>query len=649
MSDIAMLTTASEIWEFLRVQGGTDLVRYDTELEDELRRRLHLPDGKLDDLLARHPVTVEAFVHAFFRCAQPFVNMMSDLLAMFERANATEGSHNLNVEFDFGEGHAGLKFDLEHFRRWIEIWRQVLRLTETELWDYRSLWGLNDVMRARFDTLGGFRETVVGTAVSSWMAAYMDGIWPLPLPEPPQTGFADLDPLLARAWNVWTDVFEATSGLAPDRRALRESRFDEDRAGDERPRAIGELSPRFLRGVDSDHWAGSFAVGAYAHAEHIRSLNATGAAAYAADLASDLQNAFDRVPTVQAQVHTLVRALQDFLRLPLWERRYELYSAWVSTQIVAALKEYGVRIHQDNGVLTFAFSGTHLATCDSLIPHLHIWAEMRSPLENPKGEGRKNAIQPDYTLLVDPLTARGSAVLVVECKQYLQASAEKFAAALDDYARGRPTAKIVLVNYGPARAEIADRVEDPELRTRVHVIGGLRPGNTTALKAFYELVRQAVARYPFAVRQQTSRAIRTVRTPFTVTLTWDAEPADLDLRLEIGGDSSARPVTYSDRGSEENFPWATYADDVRGGYGPEQIVVHRLADRPYRVSVHKFSSDHAPLAGCGARVTVTTEEGVLELTCPRDGEGSWWALFTVDGGTGGITEVNQLMTELPPL
>ena len=646
MSDAVILTTAREVWARIRTNGGTDLERYDTELEDELRRRLALPAGPLNDLLARHPVTVEAFISAFFHSAQPFVDMMADLLVMFERAGARQGNQNLDVEFDFGEGHAGLRFDLRHFRQWIERWRRALQMVDTELWDYRSLWELNGVLRADFNTLGGFREEVAEATVRDWMGAYMGGVWPQPLPVAPQTGFTDLDRLLSHAWNVWTAVFEVTSALAPDHSTLMQMRFGDERR-DDAPRPVRELSRELLRNIQSDFWAGSFIVGGYAHAERIRLLGAAEQVQYADELAAGLRDVFDRVPAEQVEVDALLRVLDDFLRLPLWERRYELYSAWVSTRIIAALDGYGVRVHHDSGVLSFSFAGTHLATCDALLPRLHLWAEMRSPLEDPKGEGRKNAIQPDYTLLSDPITGLCSAVLVVECKQYRRASATKFATALDDYARGRPGARVVLVNYGPAREEIADRITDPGLRARVQVIGGLRPGNPAALEAFRRVVLDAVALRYRSLAPATTPA-RTVTAPFTVTLTWDAQPTDLDLHLEIGGEPRTHGVTFSTPGLADAFPWATYAGDVRAGYGPEQIEVHRLEDRPYRFAVHNYTSNQAPLAGCGARVTVTTEQGVMDLECPKEGEGDWWALFTVDGRTGKVTPLNEISPGLPP-
>ncbi|HEX8393539.1 MAG TPA: hypothetical protein VF665_14440 [Longimicrobium sp.] len=649
MTDVQLLMTASEVWEFVRTRGGTNLTHYDQELENEIRKELNTPgDEPLADLLAGGTVSVEDFIFAFFRSAQPFVDMMSDLLVTFQRAGATQGDHNLEVEFDFSKERPALNFNLEHFRHWIERWREVTRLLQTELWGHDTLWALNGVLRADFNALSGYRDIVSDASVRDWMDTYMAGVWPPSLPAAPRTGFAELDPILARAWNVWTDVFTAIKALGQDHSIVMSRRFDQEALTG--GRLASDLPRNTLWLLESDYWPGSFVIGGYAHAELMRTLPAGERASYAAELAGELASVFERVPKTTVAHQTLLRALEDFLSLPMWERRYELYSAWVSTLIVGALEDYGVRVHHDNGVLVYSFSGTHLATCDDLTPHLHVMAEVRSPLENPKGHGRTNAIQPDYTLLTDPVTAVRSAVLVVECKQYLRAAPKSFAAALDDYARGRPGAQVVLVNYGPARAEIADRVVDPELRGRVHVLGGLRPGAPGLVDDFRKLVRETVERrYQLEGGRQSDSVIPVVAAPFAVTLSWRIEPQDLDLRLDVSGSSLDRGVTYCERGARDAFPWATYAEDIQTGFGPEQIVVHRLEQRLYRFSVHKFAPGSSMLAGCGAVVTVITDDGVIELQCPETGEGDWWVLFTVDGQTGTVTIPNELVTELAPI
>jgi len=647
MSKTILLDKAVEVWAHIRAAGRTDLEYYDSGLEDELRRRLSLPEGALGDSLATYEITVEAFLLAFFRCVQPFVDMMGELLAMYEQAGASVGNENLAVKFDFGREHAGLQFDLRHFRQWVEGWRKGMQIVEEELWNYSSLWKLNSALRP---DVVGFRESnaeLVEPLLREWIRSEPSDQWQR-VPQAPRAAFADLDGLFSRVWNVLIQVFDATRSLARDHDTLMRMRFpDAHSRGVEFP--VREFPPSLLRFLESDYWARSLIIGAYSQAQRLQSLEADEKTTEAAALAAELRSVFDDVPKGRVAVSTLIRTLDEILQLPLWKWRYELYSAWVAARIASALNGYGLRIHHDNGMLSFSFTGTHFATCDNLQPRLHIWAEMRSPLEEPKGKGRKKAIQPDYTLVADPITGMGSAVLVVECKQYRRASTNSFAAALDDYARGRPTAQVVLVNYGPARPEIVECIPDLEIRSRVRIIGELHPGNPAALKAFNDVILNAVElRYPG--NELASACARSVSAPFKVTLTWDAQPSDLDLHMEIGGEPQGRNrVTFSSRGLQNDFPWATYGDDVRTGYGPEQIEVHRMEGRVYRFAVHKFSSDQVPIAGCGARVTVTTMQGVVVLDCPATGEGNWWELFTVDGRTGTLSEVNEIMHALPPL
>jgi len=64
------------------------------------------------------------------------------------------------------------------------------------------------------------------------------------------------------------------------------------------------------------------------------------------ELRDRLEEVFRSVRKVQVDGDVLVRDLQEFLNLPIWQRRHELYSAWISTQLVDALEGHSVRIHQ---------------------------------------------------------------------------------------------------------------------------------------------------------------------------------------------------------------------------------------------------------------------------------------------------------------
>jgi hypothetical protein len=281
------------------------------------------------------------------------------------------------------------------------------------------------------------------------------------------------------------------------------------------------------------------------------------------------------------------------------------------------------RVHADRGTIRFAFSGTHLATFDGFAPRLHLWTELRSPLANPVGK-RTVAIQPDLTLLADPITARHSP-LVVECKQYKRASTRNFADALSDYAHGHPDARIVLVNYGRAQAaRVLDRVA-PDIVLRTAVVGDFRPGTADQVEQFRREVRTAVglARFDDGV-------------PARITLRWSDRPRDLDLHVRIGDEAR---VSYQNRGALDEYPYCALDEDITKGVGPEVISIARWLPATYFLVVHNFSND-GTLGESKARVTLERGSEVREFQCPAEMADSEWLVCEIDGRTGAVTETH---------
>lgn len=130
-----MLSTASDVWAFLKQNGGLDLATeaYDKFMPQEIFKSLQVsfPGTKatdLDSLLETNAVSVEEFLVAFFRVVQPFADMMVDLLRLFEEAGANQGKLNLAVRFNFDKDLPPLEFDLNIFvdgkrggRRWLAL------------------------------------------------------------------------------------------------------------------------------------------------------------------------------------------------------------------------------------------------------------------------------------------------------------------------------------------------------------------------------------------------------------------------------------------------------------------------------------------------------------------------------------------------
>ena len=115
-----MIKETLDLWKYLKSNGGLDVKNYDYSIIEELQRELLLPIGKdFDKQLKDENITIENFIVAFFKVVEPFSEMMSDLLLMFEKAGAKTTNNNLDIEFDFDNAKSDLKFDLESFRKWI--------------------------------------------------------------------------------------------------------------------------------------------------------------------------------------------------------------------------------------------------------------------------------------------------------------------------------------------------------------------------------------------------------------------------------------------------------------------------------------------------------------------------------------------------
>jgi len=434
-----------------------------------------------------------------------------------------------------------------------------------------------------------------------------------------------------------------------DRERLNRLCFGPDGARHSESEQHRELWPLQLLGsLDSDHWAASLAQGAYYRAETIGAMPEPERSKEAGALNRKLTELFESLHVVQVEGESLQRTLQDFLNLPVWQRRHELYSAWIATQIVNALRDHTVALHCVGGRLLFEFKGTHLATIGSFHPNLHLMAELRSPLAAPRGVGRKRAIQPDYSLITSPITSPECSILEVECKQYLAASKRKFADALSDYANGRPNAQIVLVNYGPATDDILDEV-GLDVRHRTRIIGWMRPRSEPSQSDFAKLVREVVrnrfstipGKGAFAPLSQTQPGGFVGR----IVLSWGSVPRDLDLYLRIVHEGRTFEVDFSRMGDISGGPFALLDRDVRDGHGPETIQIARWLDGTYRCAVHNYSGDPA-LAGCGAKLSMTLGGPELAFECPTSGTGEWWEVFLYSPTTGRLEILNRITTSL---
>lgn len=210
-----------------------------------------------------------------------------------------------------------------------------------------------------------------------------------------------------------------------------------------------------------------------------------------AAIGKELDAITDRFPIRPMQVDVTIGDLESLLSLPVWEKRFDLYSAWIATEIIRALKEHDVEIHHDHGRISFAFKETTLATIHSSPGPFKLISERRTPLANPRGEGRKGGVQPDYGLW-STKDAKEVCKMVVEVKHYKNSSKSKFVAVFEDYARALPDGDIYLVNHGPVGAAVND--VSSTVQDRCKAIGHLTSSNIESREILASAVRKCVGK-----------------------------------------------------------------------------------------------------------------------------------------------------------
>ena len=633
MSGGETLTSVSELWTALQDQAGLDVDSYDAPLGAELSERLNIGAGTADigTRLENAGVSVEQLLDTFLELVRPYVGMTSDLLKMFERAGARRASENLRVRFEFDQSTSQLDFDLRHFREWEALWKRVRVERTSARWNDRALWDLMKVLQ----THGGrARGRVASPEAQSWLAEYDNG-----------RGRVEPDPPVPSMRGPVAEVITRTSALvrlvlsesyrARDRETQRAADGGLQDADDENE--FDEENGRVATFVESDGWAGSAVRALWGIAE------AEPDAASQEALAEAHRNLADDLPTVTRVFDERHKELQEILCLPVWRYRHELYAAWVGARLVNALEAVPTHVHHMEEEILFRFSGTHLATSTQQDgENLHLWAELRSPLENPIGKGRKKAIQPDYSIAQAPLTDPRASRLVVECKQYQQAKTKNFADALSDYANGRPNAHVLLVNYGPIPSHVIDLV-DPTVRHRALAIPKFRPGEWEALSNFEFHVRDLLK-----LKEPGSKTLSDNPSDDAqgrVRLEWVAN-VDLDLHLWIKGpDGQVHHVSYSDKGNLDAAPWARLDKDHQGGPGAETIDLARFVPGTYLWAVHNYSDK--PVVGTGAKIRFSGGAAHTRLDVPGVGSGNWWWAFEYEHGAGELTILNRVERDSP--
>lgn len=488
--EVIMWSTAAELW---REWEGLGVLRPrddDSDVADQVLRRLAVQDASVPQALDRANWTARDLIHALAPLVSSFAGMQRDLLRLLERVGASSGTgESIRVVYEFAEGDI-IDESLAAFRERVRrIERVVVHLQpwlflpdhawNIPIWDYQSWEWIHRV--------------IAGNEVDQADRWRFDS----GVPDARATGDARVDDAARRTVALVRYTLTRLETIGANTVESREALYDSSAETDLDPelRNIAQAATDYwpLRVASAVHgWTAGIAEGTISGSEE--TLEA-------------LDGWLESLKSPEAEevtVEKVFEELTDVLKLPEWGKRHELYSAWIATQLDCALRSRLEFVVTD-GALRFPFKPTLLAHLDPPIGDLTLWSEVRSPGAGELGGGRKASVQPDYRF---QRASDGTTVAAIEVKQYKAPAASRHSVTMRDYVRSLPDATVFLVAHGPLGRGILNTVPDPD-RALLHP--DVRPDRPRESAAFRAAVACTLA--ATAARHGTQAAADSDRAP----------------------------------------------------------------------------------------------------------------------------------------
>lgn len=557
-----------ELWQQFNKSIDSKSEVYDKRLLEEISKELGFKTGcDFEFELKSHNVSKERLLAVLIKSLQPFSVMMSDLLKMFEDADAQYTDHTLKMKFNFELAEKSLNLNLSNFRAYTEKVNKIafyeMQLESCNIWKE-----IVNPLKVIIDGDYYIRsyDHMIPDDIRNWLDSYRkeETIWPEFSVVPPKSGMDSIDSIISKLWGM-------------PKLAIKKYRecFDPNLGRKDTLSAKSKDAPHFYV-AEKDFWVGSFVellcCLRYKIVDLLNSKEKEESNRAIQAFEQKMEEYMNNLPFQIVEHEDLEKEFLDTLHLPIWEARSALYSAWVATQIIGSFKNWTVEYHVVDGALLFSFGGSEIAHLKKESYDLTLYAELNTLFNNPVSKKRKKHIQPDYSLFISDKDDPKNTVLVVECKQYKKASKRNFTEAVIDYANGRPNAKVMLVNY----TTIPERFRKSlplDISNRVPYFDELSPGCDGCDK-FKKAVLESVFKKS------------------SINLSWEKSPTDLDLILDIINPSGVvTRIDYSNKGDYSCFPFAHLDDDITHEYGNEIIKAYILPSYKYDVFVHNFSGE----------------------------------------------------------
>ena len=588
------------LWGVIKKMGNFSDSYYDKNIELDMKKELGLK--KNESLQELQP---EIVFSIFFKVMSPLSIMYEDILYLFDCCKANKSSQNIEIVFQSSE-FLSARFNIQHFieaKRKLENVKIYAKKISIDAKRIKNIWSLRSGKNIREN------EVIKNELFRKWADEYWGNKdkWPeAPLKFEEIAKNLPISDLLLRSFECWKELFafyKLTDRINMHNCIEKYSKLE-----------------RALLYEESDYWLIYSLSGLYYYAENFLSFSES----RKEQTRNQLTEFLDAFHIIDRYVEKNIQVWNEFLKLPVWEKRHEVYSIWIFTQIIFSFPRECVTFRIKDETLIFPFSGASLASVKLNKQVFDVWTELRTQaIVTPIGKSRKTAIQPDYSIVCGNENDIKDTVVVVECKQYKKASKKNFSEAIIDYANNRPKAKVFLVDYGEINQERIITAVKNISRSRYDIFPKCRPQNENVAK-FSETIRKFLYQYSDIFEADTKYSMRFI-------LSWDgiSETQDFDLYLNFIGDDKSHELSHR----SQDIDGSKYSGDVRKSPGEEWIKVENWHQGVYDVWVNNYSEDTNFVDGKPVVIVEREDIGrVIELKLEKSYSNklNWWHIIKID-------------------
>lgn len=509
-----MIKTSLELYDKLCDDAGLQIKDsfYDAEFNEQLFEALQVKNKE-----ELEKISIEQFVQEFFSALYPYSLMMSEILKFYEEAESKSNGKNIEIKFNVNDVDSKLIFDLNKFKEYYE------NLNDTII-SYTSKINNNDLQEIwKLFCENSYNNKKKISHVS--LMCIEDRVeWPKEIifDNYDKLNDEELYLIVKQLMNILNDLLnyaKSESNSFADLFQLYEIKATDNTI---KTNSI-ELTTRQILNAIRNRVLSSL----------YNEINESIINKNIDNLKNDLKRIFKIDQSNNREEY--INKFEEFLSLPIWKARHEIYSVWVSAKIKEATDYLNPQINAIDGKLEYSFKTYKLISYDTLPVKIDLYSELKLPYNKNISSKRKEYVQPDYTLVQKRnIPLNEDAILVIECKQYKRSNKKNFTEVIIDYANAHPNAHIFLVNYGNITQSVIQAIHKHNIQeSRYTLINHFEPTNSKSLNLFRDEIRNQLVTYYLEPKT------------ISIELSWNNKFRDLDLELEFEVDQTKHYVNYS--------------------------------------------------------------------------------------------------------